>query len=1030
MKPLKLTMTAFGPYKRTETIDFAELDTHHLFVIAGNTGAGKTTIFDGICFALYGSASGSDREDYRMLRSDFADDDTHTSVELEFELKGRTYRIFRQLGHVKQGNKTKTGERYEFYEKADGKEVPCVDRQMVSEINKKLETILGLTQDQFKQIVMLPQGEFRKLLTSETENKEAILRRIFKTEPYKQLSELLKRKKDDVQQQFMQEKQMRDHYIQTIPATLPEREESELFQVLAAEHYNTNQIITGLDDEIQYYDNQIATDQKKYEEAYQKHGKKQTAYHQAKALNDRFQELEQKEKQLHELQGQIPVYNEKKRQLDAAERAAGLEAYEKQAAEWRQEEQDKVRAYANAEAANKQAEADLEQARSIYEQEEQNQQKREDTSRKLDRLNDYLPTVKDIAERERQLDERKKHTAKLKADLDKKMNIVKEKTSAAENLQKQMNEMDQAVSQLPEKQETLNSMREQVKVLMRFLDLQEKQTTFNQDFQTKEQAFYNMKRAYDEAEQSWMQNQAGVLASHLHDGESCPVCGSKDHPAKATHQHSEVTKEQLQTRKKELDEAERLYRDAATNQKSNTAQLEQVQEELRQYGIQAADAAAKKEDLSKRGKQLSDEVEALKQQREKLTKAKEAHAKATDEVKQLEADKEKLDKSFQEQHAEYEKEKAVYEERLRTIPEEMRILSELERQIKETADYKAQLEKAWEQAQQQFQEAKNEQTKAAANLTNSRKQLDDTREKREKTETAFKEALVQAQFVSEQAYQDAKMSAAEREKQKEHIQQFNEKRAALEQAVTDLKEKLKDSVKADLTAIETELKQLQDAYEAALQQLNLSKEYYEDATDLRLNIVEVSEKLTAKEKELATIADLHDVLRGQNGSKISFERYLQIEYLERIIEAANERLKDLSNGQFYLMRSDRQESHGKQSGLALDVHDAYTGQTRDVKTLSGGEKFNASLCLALGMSDVIQSFQGNISIETMFIDEGFGSLDEESLNKSIETLIDLQQSGRMIGVISHVQELKTMFPARLDVMKTKEGYSRTEFVVT
>src|SRR5699024_7988725 len=150
---------------------------------------------------------------------------------------------------------------------------------------------------------------------------------------------------------------------------------------------------------------------------------------------------------------------------------------------------------------------------------------------------------------------------------------------------------------------------------------------------------------------------------------------------------------------------------------------------------------------------------------------------------------------------------------------------------------------------------------------------------------------------------------------------------------------------------------------------------------------------------------------------------------EQIIDAANERLRHLSNGQFMLMRSDRQESHGRQSGLALDVYDAYTGQNRDVKTLSGGEKFNASLCLALGMSDVIQSFQGNISINTMFIDEGFGSLDEESLHKAIDTLVELQESGRMIGVISHVKELKTIFPAVLEVKKTKEGYSKTKFVV-
>src|SRR5699024_4317143 len=181
------------------------------------------------------------------------------------------------------------------------------------------------------------------------------------------------------------------------------------------------------------------------------------------------------------------------------------------------------------------------------------------------------------------------------------------------------------------------------------------------------------------------------------------------------------------------------------------------------------------------------------------------------------------------------------------------------------------------------------------------------------------------------------------------------------------------------------------------------------------------------EKVLLTLTDLYDITRGHNEQKISFERFLQIEYLEQIIHAANIRLNDLSNGQFNLILSERQETHGRQSGLSLDVDDAYTGQIRDVKTLSGGEKFNASLALALGMSDVIQSFEGNISIEMMFIDEGFGSLDEESLTKAIDTLIDLQKSGRLIGVISHVEELKAVIPAILEVEKTKEGHSKTEF---
>lgn len=206
MRPLKLKLTAFGPYKHTETIDFADLKGNQLFVISGSTGSGKTTIFDGICFALYGAASGSDRAETRNLRSHFAEDGTHTCVEMEFEIHRKVYRILRQMGHVKTGNKSATGERYEFFEVTENGEVPCVERQIVSEINRRVEEIIGLSQNQFSQIVMLPQGEFRKLLTSETDNKEEILRKIFKTEPYKMITERLKQKRDAAKEAYQDRK--------------------------------------------------------------------------------------------------------------------------------------------------------------------------------------------------------------------------------------------------------------------------------------------------------------------------------------------------------------------------------------------------------------------------------------------------------------------------------------------------------------------------------------------------------------------------------------------------------------------------------------------------------------------------------------------------------------------------------------------------------------------------------------------------------------------------------------------------------
>jgi exonuclease SbcC len=293
----------------------------------------------------------------------------------------------------------------------------------------------------------------------------------------------------------------------------------------------------------------------------------------------------------------------------------------------------------------------------------------------------------------------------------------------------------------------------------------------------------------------------------------------------------------------------------------------------------------------------------------------------------------------------------------------------------------------------------------------------------------FQEALQKSDFESEAAYQLAKMTEPQRRGLHEAIGAFRQTLHTVTEQAKELRQELSGRVKSDLNLLELELGQMKTEYEAAFVAWNQSKDFKAAAAALTAKIIQASQKMAQTEQELNRIADLHDMVRGHNSLKISFERYLQIEYLEQIIQSANERLKNLSNGQFYLMRSDRQEVRGKQSGLGLDVYDAYTGQTRDVKTLSGGEKFNASLCLALGMADVIQSFQGNVAIDTMFIDEGFGSLDEESLNKSIDTLIDLQKSGRMIGVISHVQELKAAIPAILEVKKSKEGFSQTRFLI-
>ncbi|MCZ8537867.1 AAA family ATPase [Paenisporosarcina quisquiliarum] len=1029
MKPITLKMTAFGPYKQTETIDFTELQGNQLFVISGSTGAGKTTIFDGICFALYGAASGSDRSESRIMRSDFADDAVHTAVELVFEIHQKTYRILRQMSHVKKGNKSATGEKYEFFEKFGDREVPVVERQIVSEINVKVEEILGLTQNQFIQIVMLPQGEFRKLLTSETENKEDILRKIFKTEPYKMISERLKQKKTHAEEELKIAQRTRNSYIHNIVSSLPARE-STIFNVLAQEHFNMHQVISGLEEEATYYENKIVLDQIKYNDAYQKHTSKSGEFHQAKSLNERFEEWGTKKQKLQVLTEQLPLFEEKETRLEKAERASVIEAIEQQYVELQKEVLEKQQLLNDAIASEEKAKIHLEQMNLKYVEEEKKQDEREKLSESLVRYHDILPVVRDMAVKENELKELKVKITGLSVNVKKLAERTVIENEKLQSLKLETESLDNQLGSFDDKLQKLSEINDQCRVLKEYNAVQ--QAVYNQEAVTlkRQQEFTTVRDAYSALEQEWFDNQARVLAAHLHDGEACPVCGSVEHPQKNDKDQTlSPSKEELEQSKYILNQVDNDYRDALAKLKAYKNQCDDKGQELSKFGIEIGQAVEAHKSMDEMRLKLDEEVSDMRKDKEKLRLKKQQLKDQTVKVEQLQAQTSDITATYQELNSTFEKSKAVYEDKLQSIPSEVRVLSQLEKQIRETEERKRRLEEAWTAVQQERQKAKDQYATTVLTIDHMEKAVLEAKAKEERAGQSFSTALTSSSFESAEAYQQAKLQASEKASLKEEITHFKQTRHTLDQQVTELSALLQGKTKVDLAALQNDMIALKQVYELALQEMNQSVETQKAASKLIENIKVSNEKSALKEQEFNRITDLYDVVRGQNGMKISFERYLQIEYLEQIIESANERLKHLSNGQFHLIRSERQESRGKQSGLGLDVYDAYTGQTRDVKTLSGGEKFNASLCLALGMADVIQSFQGNVSIDTMFIDEGFGSLDEESLNKSIDTLIDLQKSGRMIGVISHVQELKTAIPAILEVRKSKEGYSETRFVI-
>ena len=1025
MRPIQLKMTAFGPYKYTETINFLDLQDHRLFVISGATGAGKTTIFDGISFALYGSGSGEDRKDTKMLRSDFALDNTHTSVELVFEIFNRHYRILRQLPHVKKGNKSSTGEKYEFFEIRETGEVPVVERQIVSEINKKVEEIIGLTQDQFSQIVMLPQGEFRKLLTSSSENKEAILRKIFKTEPYRLINEKLKEKKVVAEIELKKEENVRSNYSEQIVASFPKRE-SSLFELIEEGNYNGFQLKEALQEETNYYLTKIRKDEMLCEEAYENQVAKQSAYYTAKNTNIQLEELELKEQSLQHLLSQEAAFKEEENKLEAAERASTIEAIENYYRETVNEEKMKGDLMAKAKEELSFATDFLRQGEEVYVKELSKKQEREHSVEALIQLNALLPLMQELEEKTGQLKAAELKQRELNIQLDFKTGKYEEAKSSNLLMKRRIEELEEKVEPLDKKVQQHSHIREHYRLMQDFLEMEKKLEESKQLEKYKEKVYLESKQALSMEEEKWLTNQASILASKLVEGEPCPVCGSTTHqPTNHLTTNEILTDEEMKSLKADVIEKETGFLTIRTKRLHAQENVDKILLQLEEIQLSILDLEQVKMDLE----QIEKEIEALRSDKESLSSLKEAQKENIKNIEGLEEEKNKIEKLFQQVKGECEQVRAVLVSKQNSIPSTIADLEVLQREISTATMRKNMLEEAWEQAQQKYKAAEDAHTKAQMRLEHATQSAAEAKIKKEKTHQQFSEALLKAGFEGTVAYEKAKMSESNRKALKERCEAYKQAVHTFTEQVKDGQKKLEGKSKVDLALLEKELNELKNAYEIALKTLNDTKEYAKAGTEVQEKLSSSSERIAKLEQQVSRINDLYDLLRGQNPLKISFERYIQIEYLEQIIHAANERLKHLSNGQYQLMRSDRQETHGKQSGLGLDVYDAYTGQIRDVKTLSGGEKFNASLCLALGMSDVIQGYRGSVRIDTMFIDEGFGSLDEESLNKAIDTLVDLQKSGRMVGVISHVSELKSAIPAILEVKKLKEGYSQTKFVI-
>lgn len=1029
MRPLQLTMTAFGPYRDTEWIDFTKLEDRRLFVISGNTGAGKTTIFDAICYALYGVASGEDRAEPRMLRSHFADDDTHTVIEFAFAVGRKTYSVYRQMAHRKGANKSETGGKVELYETTSGQAVPLVDRFTVAEVNTKLESIIGLTREQFSQIVMLPQGEFRKLLTSDTENKEDILRRIFRTGLYQKLEEHFYANSRELKEQHREAQSRVDIYVRQIQDTLPQREESELITILSQSHHSAAQVAEGLSREVDFYQARVLEAEQAKNKLQQQLQQEEARYHAALLLDGRFAQLAERRVLLEQYHLQREEMEKKEAQLTLAEKAARLDPYEEHTHAITADLRVKQEQYAEKLQTIQTAETAFQSATERYQAELAREGERKEAEHLLQQLIELTPIVDHLAARKEEVTKlAHQHDVlhKQLSEMERKLQSLREgKLQYSE----QIKQIEVQIGVLSDKLKARDQMRLQAKLLRDVIELNRQIEDYTRMEVLQKKEVERFKDEHDRLERLWIEGQASMLAAHLQNGKPCPVCGSEHHPEKAMSGTSLPSRDQLQAAKEELRHIEQQWMTAQAQVAAARTHWDQYIGEMTEYGLSMKDATEQYQQLVTAGKKLNEEIEHLEKQQGTLQKLRQGLEKCEQDLERLSQERDQLIVKQKNLAMDYSSKQSLLAKELEQIPESWQTPAALLRQRTGQQKHVDQLAAKWLQAQNELQQYQTQFAEEKASGAQMARQLEELEANWLKAKERFNQELEKSSFSSIEQYQEVKLPESVRTNYRMELDTYQSTLRSLEQQVNELERELAGRTRPDLELLRHGLAQCKEQLEQVQLTLQTAERYRQEAKRLHNALVSADQATRELESRLEQILDIYHMLKGDNALKISFERYILIEFLEQIIHAANVRLQELSNGQFVLQRSDRLESRGRQSGLGFDVYDAYTGQNRDVKTLSGGEKFNASLCLALGMTDVIQAHQGGVSIEMMFIDEGFGSLDEDALNKAIAALVDLQRAGRMIGVISHVEELKLAFPAVLEVNKTREGHSRTQMIL-
>lgn len=1009
MIPISLRFAAFGPYVEEQVVDFSNFLSSGLMLIHGETGSGKTVLLDAITFALYGQSSGGSRGDFVSMRCLAAPQSVKTFVEFVFEVREKRYKFVRDLRVRKKhsGTVEYLPEQNVLFLDDEGVWIPFFENPKKKDLEQKAQELIGLNREQFCQVMILPQGKFERLLVAKSEEKEAVLVTLFHAQHWQKIADRLCMRANEMRQKL-------DACKTEIKAVLEGFGCTELEQLKELEKEASEQLAaktkecSELEKTLELERGLLAGERK---------------------LSELFQKRETLQKTAAEFERRADEMAQKAKTAERAKKAAAIMPYQKQTETGKMVSEQRTNA-------RKAGEAALEKAQEMQSKTQENWQtlclqepKQESRKTQLARLTMLLDSYRRLDSAKQEHNHALSLWQKAETAAKKQQELLLKQTQFCDALQKERThifdtysaKLPALLSQMEQMEHAKSLLQKQHTSRLALQKLEQQCKGLNQLAERLHTVLEQAKQKRDDLQNQWLANAASALAQQLEDGQPCPVCGSVHHSVTQIETRGQVTQTDLERAVAVVEKAQQEVTACWQEKAKVTAECNVLENELRELAEQSresvpydakqyadlADAITTAQKQDARSQQLSQQFQQAQQQLEMAKK----QAESLEEKRvQCSAQKERTAACYQ----------VLVDQRDAEIPDSAVLNTRIETLKKEISIFESQKKMAQERAQTAALTSESAKTALKHLIEEEHTAWEQYQEQK----TVRDELLHQSGFATVEELKQVSLNAAQLEALERELSDFSAQKIAVFEQLSALNEQLTGKQLPDVAKRQTQIEQLQEKKtQADAQRGALSQE-----AERRKKCVGQLEKKTQKlEKQRLTydrLSGFGKLLRGDNG--VSLRRYVLGIMLSSVTAQANQLLKNVHGGRYQLYRCAQGTGRIRKVGLDLEVLDGNSGKRRSVSSLSGGEKFLVSLSLALGLSSVVQAQSGGIRMDVMFIDEGFGTLDPQSINDALEVLASVKGSRRLVGIISHVQALRESIPSSIEVVKNRTG-SRLKF---